>query len=162
MKNISIIVVLILSLITILTTSSSTPSSSTTTSSIKTDLENSIKSIKASILSISWIFKNRKQTYLIPIESYNISSNEFPLSEDLYNKSYGTYNNQISDYEIEYSNDISLIMLYIKYFLQMGADRGCSFEYSVNVAFNPNIDKEQTNLLKEYKERLKIKKISKK
>ena len=53
--------------------------------------------------------------------------NEFPIPDDLYNKSYTIYNEKIKNFEVKYCNDINMIMVYIKYFLLMAADRGCSF-----------------------------------
>ena len=53
--------------------------------------------------------------------------NEFPLPQDVYNISYNVYNDKIKDLEIKYSFDIDMIMIYIKYFLLMAADRGCGF-----------------------------------
>jgi hypothetical protein len=53
--------------------------------------------------------------------------NEFPIPDDLYNKSYTIYNEKIKNFEVKYSNDINMIMVYIKYFLLIAADRGCSF-----------------------------------
>jgi len=53
--------------------------------------------------------------------------NEFPVPNDLYNKSYHIYNEKIKNFEVKYSNDINMIMVYVKYFLLMAADRGCSF-----------------------------------
>ena len=131
MNNIflTILILLLLMVLVLSSTSKSTPTPSlpSTTSSLVSptiiEIENNIKMIKSNITaaveaqdyqlaaSLKTLLIDAQDKLSKALKFQAAIGNEFPIPNDLYNKSYHIYNEKIKNFEVKYSNDINMFLV---------------------------------------------------